>query len=259
MSSKRSLVNPYSWSPILFALRVPIEEESVSDEMAMRLTWGKRLKRIVFSHLVEKLFLQGTKSRVTRLSAKFIFSTYEKHPDARLFHSREHLWKSFGETLGASEWVGFEFGVASGDATKTFMRMPYSRNCLQWNGFDTFYGLPSAWGDLPQGAFSTNGKTPKVKNKIVKWHIGLIEDTRSIIPKLKNLDKNFVIIFDFDLYSATKAAWDAISKFLKPGDIIYFDEAYEKDEERIIHEIYSSNLSLKILGFTAMGIAFQVI
>jgi hypothetical protein len=227
--------------------------------MEMRLTRGKRLKRIIFSRLVEKLFLQGTKSRVTRLSAKFIFSTYEKYPDARLFHSREQLWKSFGSTMGNSEWVGFEFGVASGDATKTFMRMPYSRNCLQWNGFDTFYGLPVAWGDLPQGAFSTNGKTPKVKNEIVNWHVGLIEDTRSIIPKLKNLDKNFIIIFDFDLYSATKIAWDEISKYLKRGDIIYFDEAYEADEERVINEIQNANLQLKILGFTAMGIAFQVI
>jgi len=228
----------------------------VSDKMEMHLTWGKRLKRIVFSRLMEKLFLQGTKSRVTRLSAKFIFSTYENFPDAKLFHSREHLWKSFGDTLGDSEWVGFEFGVASGDATKTFMRMPYSKNCLQWNGFDTFYGLPVAWGDLPQGAFSTNGKTPKVKNEIVNWHVGLIED---IIPKLKNLDKNFIIIFDFDLYSATKIAWDEISKYLKHGDIIYFDEAYEADEERVINEIQNANLQLKILGFTAMGIAFQVI
>jgi hypothetical protein len=231
----------------------------VSDKMAMRLTWGKRLKRILYSRLMERLFLQGTKSRVTRLSAKFIFSTYENYPGVRLFHSREQLWKSFGGTLGDSDWVGFEFGVASGDATKTFMKMSYSRNCLQWNGFDTFYGLPIAWGDLPQGAFSTNGKTPKVKNSIVNWHIGLIEDTCSIIPKLENLDKNFIIIFDFDLYSATKTAWDEISKFLKHGDIIYFDEAYEADEKRIIDEIQKTSLELKILGFTAMGIAFQVI
>ena len=231
----------------------------MSDKMEMRLTWGKRLKRIVFSRIMEKLFLQGAKSRVTRLSAKFIFSTYENYPNARLFHSREHLWKSFGSALGDSEWVGFEFGVASGDATKTFMRMSYSRNCLQWNGFDTFHGLPSAWGDLPQGAFSTNGKTPKIKNKIVNWHIGLIEDTSSIIPKLKYLEKNFIIIFDFDLYTATKTAWDEISKYLKRGDIIYFDEAYEVDEDRVINEIQNASLKLKILGFTAMGIAFQVI
>lgn len=231
----------------------------MSSKVEMRLTWEKRLKRIFFTFLLEKMFLEGRKSRVSRLSAKFVFMTFEKFPKAKLFYSREQLWKSFDIHLDDAQWIGFEFGVASGDATKTFMKIPYSRNCLQWHGFDTFYGLPSAWGDLPKGAFSTNGRPPTIKNEIVSWHIGLIEETCVEIPKLKHLDKNFILIFDFDLYSATKFAWEAISKFLKPGDIIYFDEAYEADEERIIHEIHSSNLPLKILGFTIMGIAFQVI
>ena len=154
--------------------------------------------------------------------------------------------------------MGFEFGVASGDATKTFLKMPYINNCLQWNGFDTFHGLPTAWGDLPEGAFSTNGKPPEINNPIIMWHIGLIEDTCLQINSFDYLDKNFVVIFDFDLYSATKSAWDEISRFLKPGDIIYFDEAYEADEERMINEIHLSNLKLKILGYTAMGIAYKI-
>ena len=230
----------------------------MSDKMEMRLTRGKRLKRIIFSHILERLFLKGTKSRVTRLSAKFVFATYEKHPDARLFHSREYLWKSFGSTLGDSEWVGFEFGVASGDATRTFMKMPYAANCLQWNGFDTFLGLPDEWGDLPRGAFSTGGNPPLIQNMNVKWHIGLIQETCAGINSLNFLDKKFVIVFDFDLYSATKAAWDVISKFLKVGDIIYFDEAYESDEARMISEIIETDLKLEILGYTTMGIAYKV-
>ena len=72
------------------------------------------------------------------------------------------------------------------------------------------------------------------------------------------LDKKFIVVFDFDLYSATKAAWDTISKFLKVGDIIYFDEAYEADEARIINEIIETNIKLEILGYTTMGIAYKV-
>ena len=231
----------------------------MSDNMEMRLTWEKRLKRVIFSRLIERLFLQGSKSRVTRLSAQFVFSTYENHPNAKLFHSREHLWKSFGDTLGESEWIGFEFGVASGDATRIFMKMPYAVNCLQWNGFDTFLGLPNAWGDLPKGAFSTGGNPPLIKNTIVQWHIGLIQETCVNINSLNFLDKKIVVIFDFDLYSATKAAWDAISKFLKAGDLIYFDEAYEADEAKIINEIIETNLKLEIIGYTTMGIAYKII
>jgi len=227
--------------------------------MEMRLTWDKRLKRVIFSHLLERLFLQGSKARVTRLSAQFVFSTYENHPNAKLFHTREHLWKSFGDTLGESEWIGFEFGVASGDATRLFMRMPYSVNCLQWNGFDTFLGLPDPWGDLPKGAFSTGGNPPLIKNAIIQWHIGLIQETCVHINSLNFLDKKIVAVFDFDLYSATKVAWDAISKFLKAGDIIYFDEAYEADEAKMIDEIIETNLKLEIIGYTTMGIAYKVI
>jgi len=92
----------------------------------------------------------------------------------------------------------------------------------------------------------------------VKWHIGLIQETCVAINSLSFLDKNFVVIFDFDLYSATKAAWDVLSKFLKAGDILYFDEAYEADEARMINEIFETSIKLEILGYTTMGIAYKV-
>lgn len=231
----------------------------MTSKMTMRMSWLKRMKRIVFTIFLKELFLGGRKSRVTRLSAKFVFKIFESNPEAKLYLSRERLWETFQYHIQDSEWVGFEFGVASGDATKTFLKMPFFKNCMQWNGFDTFRGLPEPWGDLPQGAFSTNGKPPEINNPIVIWHIGLIEDTCLQISSLDYLDRNFVVIFDFDLYSATKSAWDQIYRFLKSGDIIYFDEAYEAEEERIINEIHLSNLQLEILGYTVMGIAYKII
>jgi len=227
--------------------------------VTLRLTLLKRLKRILFSLLVSRLFLHGKKSRVTRLSAEFVFKMQELYPAATLFHSREKLWRTFGSYLGTKKWLGFEFGVAYGDSTKIFLKMPYIENCVGWNGFDTFFGLPNEWGDLPKGAFSTDGIPPKIKSGLVKWHIGRIENTCGEISKLQNLDLNFIILFDFDLYSATKAAWDVLVNYLKPGDIIYFDEAYESDEDKLIEEILiNQQVELKVLGYTTMGIAFQV-
>ena len=231
----------------------------MSTQMTMRLTWQKRLKRILFSILIKRLFLEGGKSRVTRLSAEFVFRMHAKYPSAELFHSREKLWNTFGKYLSQQQWIGFEFGVASGDATKTFLKMPYAEKCLGWHGFDTFMGLPSEWGDLPKGAFSTDGVPPQIKSDLLKWHIGRIEDTCTTIDSLSNLDKNFIVIFDFDLYTATKAAWDVIVNHLKSGDIIYFDEAYEADEDQIINEIIESQqVNLEVIGYTTMGIAFQI-
>ena len=231
----------------------------MNKKMTMRLTWQKRVKRFLFSILVSRLFLRGSRSRVTRLSAQFVFRMNTNYPTANLFHSREKLWRSFGDQLGNNEWAGFEFGVASGDSTKIFLKMPYIKNCVEWNGFDTFFGLPNEWGDLPKGAFSTNGVPPKIKSDLIQWHVGRIESTCEEIPKLQNLDKNFIILFDFDLYSATKAAWDVIVNYLKPGDIIYFDEAYESDENQMIEEILEKqDFPLEVVGYTTMGIAFRV-
>lgn len=232
----------------------------MNPNMELRLTLQKRIRRIAFSHLINRLFLTGKKARVTRLSTEFVFKVNIEYPGAKLFHSREKLWKSFGRILNENNWVGFEFGVASGVATKTILKMPYSKNCLRWNGFDTFYGLPTKWGDLPKGAFSTNGTPPRIANTLVRWHIGNIEQTCERIREFDFLDKNFLVIFDFDLYDATKAAWDVIKNYLKPGDIVYFDEAYEADEAKIINEINSSKrISLRAFGFTTMGIAFEVL
>jgi len=232
---------------------------SRNRKMEMRLTPSKRIRRFIFSLLLESIFLTSSRARVTRLSAEFVFRMREEHPEAPFFHSREKLWKSFSAELRNQKWVGFEFGVASGDATKNFLKMPYAENCLQWNGFDTFYGLPSAWGDLPKGAFSTNGNVPKINSKIINWLVGPIEDTCKDIKLLNYLEQRFIIIFDFDLYSATKCAWIQISEHLKAGDIVYFDEAYEWDEKQIIDEIYKSrDFSFEVLGFTTMGVAFLV-
>lgn len=231
----------------------------MKQNVEKRLTLQKRIRRVAFSVLISRLFLSGKKARITRLSTEFVFRINSEYPEAELFHSREKLWKSFGVHLKAKEWVGFEFGVASGAATKKFLRMPYSRNCLQWNGFDTFFGLPTEWGDLPKGAFSTDGMPPRIASGLISWHIGYIEQTCKKIKEMSFLDRNFVVIFDFDLYSATRAAWDVIEDYLKSGDIIYFDEAYESDEAQIINEIIASKkFSLKVIGYTTMGIAFEV-
>ena len=46
---------------------------------------------------------------------------------------------------------------------------------------------------------------------------------------------------------------------LTTKNAILHSEIISRNEDRIIDEIHSSKLPLKILGFTVMGIAFQVI
>ena len=189
--------------------------------MTMRLTWQKRLKRILFSILIKRLFLEGGKSRVTRLSAEFVFRMHAKYPSAELFHSREKLWNTFGKHLTQQQWIGFEFGVASGDATKAFLKMSYTEKCLGWHGFDTFMGLPSEWGDLPKGAFSTNGVPPQIKNDLlnvettqykshISYHSWINQQKQHIIP-VKTFKKNLY----YDLMCSPMDYFPCMIKMMK--------------------------------------------
>ena len=128
----------------------------------------------------------------------------------------------------------FEFGVASGTATKWWANknLPFS----EWHGFDTFTGLPSPWirggvEVMEAGVFDqTNSKSeyPIVDASYpLKWHKGLISETlinaKFPIPS----DRQVIIFIDVDLYEPTKEVLLYFSRYLKSGDLIYFDEGFD--------------------------------
>lgn len=230
-----------------------------SKSLPMRLTLKKRLRRVLFSILLDKLIVQNSKSKTIADSVRFVLDQASVTPKIPFFHSREKLWAKVAKDHLSKEWVGIEFGVASGDSTKTISKLPEFRFCSAWHGFDTFFGLPSAWGDLPKGAFSTGGVPPKVDDERYRWHIGDIADTVQDLDDVDLLNKRKFVLFDFDLYSPTRIAWDKLMGLLQPGDIIYFDEAYEADESRLISEIRrTSDTLLKPIGFTIMASCYVV-
>ena len=192
-------------------------------------------------------------------SVAFIFNTKVLYPDVKFYMSREKLCKEILDRHFNEDWVGMEFGVAYGDASKIFSRFSNFKFCQNWFGFDTFYGLPESWGDLPKGAFSSNGKPPELEDGRFKWILGDVCETASLIPDLNNENLPLFIIFDLDLYLPTKSAADQLIKILKPGDVVYFDEAYIIDEARVISEITANkSLSFECIGFTQMGLALMV-
>lgn len=231
-----------------------------SESLRMRLTWRKRLRRSVFSHLLGRLIVQNSKSKTIIDSIRFVLDQASVYPKIPYYYSREYLWAAVAKNYLGEDWVGIEFGVASGDSTKNIAKLPQFRSCLAWHGFDTFYGLPNAWGDLPKGAFSTGGRPPKINDTRFSWHIGQISDTVGDLEKIDLNQKRKFVLFDFDLYEPTKIAWTKLEGFLQQGDIIYFDEAYEADESKIIQEIHQiGRISLRPIGFTIMASCFQVV
>ena len=134
-----------------------------------------------------------------------------------------------------------EFGVASGRSIRMTNEMLPLETPI--HGFDTFTGLPHAWGSEPQGSYSTGGNVPAMEQGSgVVFHKGLFSDT---IPTfLSTVDKGRPLAYaniDCDLYGSTRDVLEAFHGRVIPGTVIVFDEylchpSWRQDEFRAWRE-----------------------
>jgi hypothetical protein len=116
-----------------------------------------------------------------------------------------------------------EFGVAYG---KTFrwwtenIKHPEAR----FFGFDTFEGLPEDWHLYKKGDMSPDGKYPVIEGNRHEFITGLFQETLYKFLDRFEDNKRKVIHLDADLYTSTLFVLTSLAKYLKPGDIIIFDE-----------------------------------
>lgn len=119
----------------------------------------------------------------------------------------------------------FEFGVAKGKSLRwwvTANKHPQSR----FHGFDSFQGIPEEWGWEPAGSFTTQGELPKIDDERIVYHIGLFQQTlRPFLEENNRSDRPLVIHIDADLYSSTLYVLTQLDRWLRPNDLIIFDEA----------------------------------
>jgi predicted O-methyltransferase YrrM len=155
-------------------------------------------------------------------------------------------------------WAVLEFGVAWGYATEWWLSSIADPN-LSWHGFDRFTGLPRGWRGLAKGAFDAGGAPPNLVDARVTWHIGDVEDTLTdrLISSLD--DQPLLVLFDLDIYEPTAVVWHRLEPVLKPGDLVYFDEAMDEDERRVLDDFVLPSERVRYLGGTASAIAFEVI
>ena len=116
-------------------------------------------------------------------------------------------------------------------------------------GFDTFTGLPEAWGDEPVGSYSTGGLLPAVPQSVILIR-GLFRNNSPIIA-LANID--------CDLYGASLDVFNALDEsipevpsgwahqklgripVIRAGSLLCFDEffmydGWQYDEARAFFE-----------------------
>lgn len=116
-----------------------------------------------------------------------------------------------------------EFGVAGGASFKWWAEK-IKNPAARFYGFDTFTGLPEDWGPFKKGDMSNHNAPPELHDTRVKFYQGIFQTT--LLPFLKTYqpNKRKIIHLDADLYSSTLYVLFHLTEFIKPGDILMFDE-----------------------------------
>jgi hypothetical protein len=132
---------------------------------------------------------------------------------------------------------------------------------LEWHGFDTFTGLPAPWirGGIPfadSGTFDAGGQPPPISDQRVTWHIGRIEET---LPRaMFDFEAPICALFDLDLYEPSAFALGWLADHLKPGDLLFFDEAYDPwHERRLLDEFLNSGHYVRAIGSTGIALMLE--
>ncbi len=154
----------------------------------------------------------------------------------RLFADTFELLR-FALSCAPPEGLLLELGVRRG-TTVRFLASACPEGSV--HGFDSFEGLPSAWGDQPAGLYSTRGELPEVPDNVT-LHPGWFADTLpSFVASLEE-PVRFVHV-DCDLYASTRAALAPLKPHLCRGAVLVFDEylcnpGWEQEEHRALLEL----------------------
>lgn len=174
-------------------------------------------------HLGALLTLRGDRDRAT----EFLHGQPE-HLLSSLDHVAAHPARLFGDgfrlldfTLAHASIDGLvvELGVRHGTSIDFIAARVGDRIV---HGFDSFEGLPEAWGALPTGAYSTHGERPEVASNVV-LHAGWFAETLAPFVASHDGPVRFMNV-DCDLYSSTREVFAAFGPRLVDGTVVVFDE-----------------------------------
>jgi len=181
-----------------------------------------------------------------------------KAPSPSLFYGSRPMLQLAMDAASLEGGLILELGVWHGISLRmTASNWPDE----QVHGFDTFTGLPEAWGSPEKGgeaagAYSTFGAMPADLPQNVQLHAGLFSETLPGFIKEHPGPIRFMNI-DCDLYSSTKDIFDEVSERIVPGTVIIFDEylmtpSWQDDEFKAFQEAVAKH------GWTYEYLAFSI-
>jgi hypothetical protein len=179
--------------------------------------------------------------------------------------NREDIWQETIQELSSIRDSGnllvLEFGVAWGYATNYYLSRFASDMKIDWFAFDRFTGLPRQWRDHEAGAFDAKGLAPDINDARVKFEVGNLEETFNLEKHLLPFtNSRKLVLFDLDLFEPSLFAWNLIESHLRSGDILYFDEAFDQDERRLLDDYVnkSSKVKFDLIGYSHLALCLMV-
>jgi hypothetical protein len=129
---------------------------------------------------------------------------YQPAPAPISFPKPAHakIYDIVASTIGDRAITYLEFGVHRGRSMRDIVdRFPDPG--ATFVGFDSFEGLPEAWGPFMPGQFSTGGTAPSSTDSRVKFVRGWFQNTVQDFLRANKSSGPVLIHFDADLYTAT--------------------------------------------------------
>ena len=155
-----------------------------------------------------------------------------------------------------------EFGVSKGRSFSWWLKANTNQDS-RFFGFDTFEGLPEAWGAVYKKG-DMSAIIPDVDDNRADFIKGLFQDTFQPFTKSNNLNtgRTKIIHLDADLFSSTLYILTSIAPYLNKGDILLFDEFNVPNHEFMAYQCFTQSFYIKTKMIGAVNnylqVAFQV-
>jgi predicted O-methyltransferase YrrM len=151
-----------------------------------------------------------------------------------------------------------EFGVYKGSTINFIASLSPGRHV--W-GFDSFEGLPEEWSGNPS-MFNAAGELPRVRPNVTLVR-GWFNES---LPRwlAEHPEPIAFAHIDCDIYSSTKAIFDAIGPRLQPNAIIVFDEyfgypGWQHHEFKAFQEfVQAAGIEYRYLYYARLQCAVQI-
>jgi O-methyltransferase len=162
------------------------------------------------------------------------------------YNRRYTLYEAIGKQEGVMEHPidYLEFGVDGGHSLRWWLQHntnPASR----FFGFDTFEGLPEKWGTFEKGAMAYTIESLQITDRRVALYKGLFQESLPpFLEEYRGVNRRLIHL-DADLFSSTLFTLTQLFRFLKPGDIILFDEFAVPQHEFLAFKLFTESFYLK--------------